>query len=282
MDKNIKKELIVKSNDLVEASYRLTTSELKIMSMIISQVDRHDIDFKDYTITIKDFINRLELKGQSMYSEIKKIIRLLRSRTFTIKHDSGELITGWISNADYRQNEGLIVFNLDPKLKPYIIGLKSGFTPYKLKNVLRLNSFYAGRIYELLKQYQNIGERTFTIDELKDILCINKDEYKLYGHFKTRVILPTQDELKNKTDIYFDFKEITEGRKVVKIKFSIHSKIIEVEAEPKKSNYSYKNTKPSNIGNFEQRKYDDKFYDNLYDNNKWTTLFHSRTTLIFV
>lgn len=263
--KKQKKELVVKSNDLIEASYRLTTSELRIMGMIISQVERNDIDFKDYSINIKDFIDKLELNGQSMYSELKKIIRLLRSRTFTIKHETGELITGWISNADYLQNEGIVKFNLDPKLKPYILNLKSGFTPYKLTNVLKLNSFYAGRIYELLKQYQSIGERTFAIKELKEILCI--EENKLYGHFKADILIPSQSEIKNKTDIYFEFKEITEGRKVVGIKFIINSKIIEIEKTQTKSSITKKN-KPPNIGNFEQRKYDDKFYDDLYDNNK--------------
>lgn len=50
---------------------------------------------------------------------------------------------------------------------------------------------------------------------------IIKEDYPLYGHFKSRVILPAQKELKQKTDIYFNFQEIKQGRKVVAIEFEI-------------------------------------------------------------
>lgn len=41
------------------------------------------------------------------------------------------------------------------------------------------------------------------------------------GNFKTRVILTAQKELKQKTDIYFTFTEVKEGRKIVAIEFEI-------------------------------------------------------------
>lgn len=50
---------------------------------------------------------------------------------------------------------------------------------------------------------------------------IVKEEYPLYANFKSRVILTAQKELKQKTDIYFSFKEIKQGRKVVAIEFEI-------------------------------------------------------------
>jgi len=221
------KLMVVKSNYLVEASYRLTITEQKIMYMIISQINKTDTNFKDYEFRVNDFINLLRLKGQSAYTDLKASIRLLRSRTFTVKYSindkSKELITGWIINAEYEQ--GVLKFNIDPKLKPFLVQLKREFTTMSLNNLMQLKSTYSTRIYELLKQYLNIGERTFYVEELKKLLAIPEGEYKLYSHFKSRVILKPQSELKEKTDISFDFAEIKEKRKVTAIKFYIKPNI---------------------------------------------------------
>lgn len=217
------KLLVVKSNYLVEASYRLTITEQKIMYMIISQINKSDTNFKDYTFSVAEFIKIIGLKGKSAYNELKSTIRLLRSRTFTVKYSMNgknkELITGWIVNAEYE--EGLLKFNIDPKLKPFLVQLKREFTAMSLNNLMQLKSTYSPRIYELLKQYLKIGERTFDFEELKDILAIGEGEYKLYSHFKSRVILKAQSELKEKTDINFEFEEIKTGRKVTSLKFYI-------------------------------------------------------------
>jgi plasmid replication initiation protein len=47
-------------------------------------------------------------------------------------------------------------------------------------------------------------------------------QYK-YAMFKKRIILNSQYELEKYTDIFFDFCEIKEGRKVVSIKFTIYN-----------------------------------------------------------
>ena len=49
---------------------------------------------------------------------------------------------------------------------------------YQLENILSLSSFYAIRIYELLKQYEKIGKRGINIKELRGYLGIKEGEYK--------------------------------------------------------------------------------------------------------
>jgi hypothetical protein len=57
---------------------------------------------------------------------------------------------------------------------------------------------------------------------LKVILGVS-DKYKLYGHFKSRIILKAQEDLKLHTDICFSFTEIKAGRKVIAILFEINT-----------------------------------------------------------
>jgi len=52
-------------------------------------------------------------------------------------------------------------------------------------------------------------------------------KYKYYGNIKDKIILKAQKELKEKTDIAFEFIEIKEGRKrVVGIIFVIFKNVI--------------------------------------------------------
>ena len=221
MAKQEEKRLVVKSNYLIEASYRLTITEQKIVYMVISMIDKNDVDFKDYEFRVTDFIQLLGLKGQSAYTELKGITRLLRSRTFTIKTDKQEIQTGWVSDVVYKDGEGKISFTISKYLKPFLLQLKSYFTAMELNNLIQLKSGYSTRIYELLKQYQKLKERTFELDELKKILVIENKSYDIYNNLKQKVILPAQQELKEKTDISFEFEEIKTGRKVTAIRFII-------------------------------------------------------------
>jgi hypothetical protein len=90
-----------------------------------------------------------------------------------------------------------------------------------LKNVIRLKIIYSIRIYELLKQYERIGQRTFEIGELRKILGVKPNEYKKYNDFKRKVLHTAQRELSLKTDIEFKFSEMKTGRKITDIEFVI-------------------------------------------------------------
>jgi hypothetical protein len=127
------------------------------------------------------------------------------------------------SEANYLQ------VTIHPKLRPYLLELRQKYLVYDIRNVLRLTSVYSVRIYELLKQYEKIGRRSFDIENLKQILGILPEEYKLYGHFKDKVILKAQADLLAETDILFDYEEKKEGKKVVSITFFIRANRPETE-----------------------------------------------------
>jgi plasmid replication initiation protein len=233
--KNIENDnLIVKSNYLIEAPCKLTITEQKIIYSILRKISRYDEDFTDYEFDIDCFIKKLGIQGTSKYTELKQITRQLRARTFTIKFNDSELKkqmggiteiqTGWIINAIYKSGEGKIIFHLDPFLKPFLLNLSEKFTELDYDSLIQLKSMYSTQLYELLKQYIYIGERKFEICELKTMLSIPKNEYKLYAHLKNRVLVPAQNELNEKTTMSIHFEEIKSNRKIVAIKFIISSK----------------------------------------------------------
>ncbi len=227
--------VIIKSNRLIESSYKLTTNEQKLILIFASLVKTDDKDFKTYKVQVKDLIEKLDLqKSKSAYEELKKITLNLMKKVIIINvpsdDNSNQLDTiqlNWFSSVKYLNGRGIIEAHFDPTLKPFLLNLKERFTSYKLQNIICMNSSYSIRIYEILKQYQTIGKRIISIIKLKEMLGISQKKYSRYNNLKQKVILTAYKEINEKTDINFEFEEIKSGRKVDKIKFIIHSKKIE-------------------------------------------------------
>lgn len=219
--------LVVKSNQLINARYSLSLFEVRLFLMMVAQVERDDHDFKPYRIHIKDYAKAVGTNSKSHYKEIREAAQNLLSRIVDIpKDDGGWIKMAFLSSAEYFKGKGVIELCFDPKLKPYLLELKSRFTAYDIRNVLTLQSSYSIRIYELLKQFEKIGERTFVLSRLRDILGIGPNQYKRYNDFKRFVILQAYEELKKHTDICFEFKEIKEGRRITAIRFIIQRQMM--------------------------------------------------------
>lgn len=214
--------LVTKSNMLIEANYRLGVVEQKIILCLASNIQPTDSDFKTYTLPIKEFNKLLGLKGTPKYTELRQITKELMQKVFEVRINKKVIQVAWLSYVAYNESEGAIDIRFDPFLRPYLLELKKEFTSYKLENVVKLKSSYAIRIYELLKQYEKLHERTFQIADLRKMLGA-EDIYPAYGNFKQRVLVPAQKELKKKTDISFEIEEVKVGRRVDKIKFLITS-----------------------------------------------------------
>lgn len=219
----VKNSLVVKSNKLIQARYKLNLNEQKIILYAVSKLDREKENFNVLEMEVKDFTKLID-SSPKRYTEIRGIVRKLRKKEVIIDTEERELITGWLSSIEYIKDTGKIRLKFSDDLIPYLLQLKEQFTKYQLKNILYLKNKYAIRIYELLKQYQSIGERKFELKEFKKMIgCEGK--YKDFRNFKRAVLEKSKEELCNKTDICFKYEKIKSGRKVIGIKFTIDSNI---------------------------------------------------------
>ncbi|QJX80921.1 replication initiation protein [Priestia megaterium] len=221
--------LVTKANSLIEMSYRLGVTEQKILLCIASNIKPTDQDFQTYTLSIKDFCKVIGSTSRNAYAEVDKITQNLMDKSFVF-YNSEEKRTriNWLSKATYNTNEGTVTVRFDPDLKPFFLALSEKFTRYKLKNILNLRSSHSIRMFELLKSYEGLSERTFTVDELREKLGL-EGKYDVWNNFKQRVLQHTQKEIEAKTDISFTFVPLKKGRTVEKVKFLI-------KANPSKSN----------------------------------------------
>ncbi len=238
-----KNHLVSKDNGLLEAKYRLSVQEQRLMAIMVSDIKPDDKDFKTYKYKVKDIVEWLGTSGENYYSELNKITTKLLSRVISIYNkDENKLFkTSWLSSSTYDLNRGLIELRFDPGLKPYLLQLQNCFTQYALQNVLELKSKYAFRLYELCKQYQSIGKRKFQIDELRELLGLEKGELRRWSDFKRKVLDIAQREINKHTDIKirYEFEKIARKFEYITIYVSINTKA-EIEAEKAKNErYNY-------------------------------------------
>ncbi len=210
-----------KSNILVESRCFLNLSQQKLVLAVISQIKRGDEDFKEYRLSITEFKKLMGIKTSGYYKEIRQAAREIRRKDLVIPTgEKTELITGWFSSIriDY---VGEIGFTFDFNLKPYLLQLKSHFTAYQLKNVLLLSSKYSIRLYELLKQYQNLERRFFGIKDFRKHLYIDPEKYSRFDNFKARILDASKDDINANTDIRIGYTLKKTGREVSGIEFTI-------------------------------------------------------------
>lgn len=130
-----------------------------------------------------------------------------------------------MSSVSFEKYSGKVEVEFSKALMPYLLELKSKFTRYQIKNILYLKNKHSIRLYELLKQYEVIRQRSFTVVTLKEILAL-ENQYAVFSEFDRNVIRPSIREINKYTDINVDYEKLKKGRSVYLIKFIITPLII--------------------------------------------------------
>jgi plasmid replication initiation protein len=215
-----KHHLIVQHNDLINSCIsEMSIFQKRFMYYVISLIDRYDADFQVYRIQALDIIKLAGISGKGWYQRMRSELRSLMGITIEIKKENGFLMMNWVSSIEY--NKGFIEVSLDPKLKPYLLLLQERFTVFKLQHVFRMGSTHSMRLYELLKQYENFGERKFELPALRQALNIAPESYRNYNSLRTGVLERAQKDFEKCADLRFEIEEIKKGRKVVAVRFVI-------------------------------------------------------------
>jgi len=216
------KQLVVQSNPLVEAQYRLDMLAQKIIRYLVSKIKPNDQTFKNriYTLVVQDFCEAVDREYQTkVFQDIRAAAEKLLSTKITIRRGKEVTRTAWIASYKYHENEGWFEFSLSTHLERELLKIKDRFTKYYLKNISKLKSQYSIRLYELLLQYLPVGQRRETISDIRAMLGIGENEYIIFRDFKRRVLKKAQSEICKKTDIDFDFKVEKISRKPIAIVF---------------------------------------------------------------
>ena len=103
-----------------------------------------------------------------------------------------------------------------------------------------MTSAYAVRIYELLAQHREIGNRTLNMAWLRETLQIAPDEYKLTADFKKWVIEVAVDQINKHSDLTVSYKPVKTGRAITDFAFKIKDKERKPKSASAPSDHAYR------------------------------------------
>lgn len=231
------KNLIIKDNALINASYHLDLIEQRLILLAIAQSRRAGKELAATTklkISVSDYIDTYSIQGRSVYENIKKACKTLFERQFTYaeQQERGVRVatSRWVSEIAYNDETTAIDMTFAPSVVPLITMLERHFTSYDLEQVAGLNSKYAIRLYEIVIAWKSNGKTNqIGVEQLRDRLGIFDDEYQRMELFKRKVLDKSVAEINNKTEINLSYEQHKQGRKIVGFTFTIKQK-----SKPKK------------------------------------------------
>ena len=227
---------VVKSNHIIEASYRLSLIEQRIILSAISQVNRGSpvTDEVLYSVAATDFARITGMSLGDSYKELKDAaLRLKRREVRVTQEPDGKgktkvMITGWVQTIIYVEGEGRIELRFSKDMLPYLTDLQREFTRYSLADVAKMSSVYGVRLYKLLVQ-QPGGRREIALSDLRNWLQL-EGRYQSIKDLKARVILPAVEQINEHSPLAVRWDQRKTGRRVTHLVFTYVNK---TKAQPK-------------------------------------------------
>jgi plasmid replication initiation protein len=228
-----KHNLVVKSNRLIEASYRLSLVEMRLVMKAAQQARENALGlFPHEAVTVRalEFAEFFDQDRDHVYTQLKEALLTLFNRmvvTRDIDPETGFLRVNhirWISKASYVDGSGNVQVIFAPDLIPHITSWFEGnFTKLRLEQIGKFTSVYAVRMYELMVSYKGLGARRLGIDELREMFGLI-DEYPQFANLKKWVVDVAVQQINDLSDIKISCKPSKTGRKFTHLDFTIKDK----------------------------------------------------------
>lgn len=216
---------IIKGNPIINAKFDISAIQMKIFLHMIASIDQAKDSIPIIKITVKDFQRLTGINSNNIYAHVEKEAMKMREKRIFFSNNKITFDANLISAFVYYKDEGYFTLEIPQALHPFLLQIKENFTVLDIRNILRLDSVYAMRFYEFCKEYERFGKFRFDVEELKATLGLSA-RYKNYFDFKKKVIEQARKELSQNAEIYFEFQEIKNGKKVESIEFIIKKNII--------------------------------------------------------
>lgn len=243
---SLKNAPVYKSNAIISASYRLSLAEQRVIIACISQIRKSEsvTDEIRYSVGAKELSEVTGSSIPSSFRDLKSVANRLFDRYVMIAdgpNGTGKLPevlkTRWVQSIVFIKKEARVELRFGKEILPYLNELSKQFTKYTLQNVAQLNSSYGFRLYELLKQWDGVGEKEVSIEALKEAYQID-GKYKAIKDFKKYVLEPAVTDVNTHSDLNVTWEQRKTGRRVTHLKFKFKAK--KEKAVNKKSLGSWK------------------------------------------
>lgn len=214
--------LVVKSNSLIDARYKLNVQAQKLVLACLGKMDSRpgSAPQKEVKLTALEFSELMGIDMKNAHRELYKAVDLLFKSTITLHENGEETELYWIQEKGKKlKGEGAVRLIWSDRVLKYICQLQGDFTKYKLRNIASLQSAHSIRVYELMMKFNSTGSRVIHLNDFKSALGIS-DKYPLFKDLNKRVIKPSVAELNQQSDLIITYESIKKGRSVTALAFT--------------------------------------------------------------
>lgn len=233
----MKKELIVKDNALINASYSLELTEQRIILLAILKARENKTPHnQELIVTAQSYITAFNVHRNTAYKTLKTACDNLFTRQFTYQRYNSngnvEVVkTRWVQSVIYAENESYIKIKFTDEILPLVTMLEKHFTSYELQQVASLKSVHAIRLYELLIQYRTVGKIEISLNDLRLKLGIADGKYPTMNNFKARVLDVGIQQINEHSDISVNYDQVKTGRQITGFIFTFKQKASKATAQ---------------------------------------------------
>ena len=227
------RELVVKDNALINASYNLDLVEqrLILLAIVEARESGKGINANDpLEVHAEGYINQFGVHRNTAYQALKDACNDLFARQFSYQkiNERGNIEnyrSRWVSEIGYVDNEAVVKLIFAFFLVPLITRLEEHFTKYELQQVSNLSSAYAVRLYELLIAWRSTGSTPIIeLSDFRQRIGVLDTEYKRMERFKTSVLELAIKQINEHTDITVKYEQHKRGRSISGFSFTFKQK----------------------------------------------------------
>lgn len=213
--------LVVQANELILATYTMTTKEKQLLLCCISRIDSRpdapNINKQTkFTVTVQEVANIFynDTNRKNAFRDLEQASDRLFSREVSIALDNNKTLrTRFVSGVLYDPDGDQITITFAEDILPYLTQLKANFTKYKLMEVSELNSIHSIRLYELIVCWIGLFQynQTMELDDFRYIMGLS-GKYKQFGQLRERVIETAISEVNENTNYQVSVEYHKRGR----------------------------------------------------------------------
>lgn len=225
--------IVRQSNELIEANYKLTTAEQKVILNFIAQIDTTKESFEVARIGAKSLSDACGFNPKSGYRQLQQVLKKLLNRSIILQRRNGSGWYGshWVQSCDYVSVEdgdgdcSYVEYELDKRLCPHFLQLRERFLKSNLKSLVSFSHVYSTRFYMIFKNRVKIGNIRYSFKELCKLLELPKSYNKSTINIKNKIIKVAVEEINEKSDITVEYSYYKDGgRAHVGVDFTFYHK----------------------------------------------------------
>ena len=208
----------------------LTLAEFKILDTYLARINSHHPERRQVIFGKGELEEKLGVKKINQ-KELEERLKHLMGNVVKIPDADDKkgfrLITLFEEAVAEQDDYGLWQVKLEctQKAMKYIFNVENlGYSRYKLRCITSITSRYTYIMFIYLESRRTMKSWEVSLDELKQILNCDKEEYaKEYKYFNRDILRKIQKEMHEKTECRYSYEPIKKGRSVVAVRFTVET-----------------------------------------------------------